>query len=79
LVQEILTTGARRFEEAVRDAQARGDISGSDAALKGRMVWAFYEGTLTRARIDNNPELLHNLFNDILELIGARRPAGVLA
>ena len=72
LVQEIMATGARLFEEAIRDAQASGEVAGTDATLKGRLRWAFYEGTLTRARIENNPDLLRNLHADALELIGAR-------
>ena len=35
------------------------------------MLWAFYAGTLTRARIENNPDLLRTLAADALELIGA--------
>jgi len=72
LVQEIMATGARLFEEAIRDAQASGDVAGKDATVKGRLLWAFYEGTLTRARIENNPDLLRNMHADALELIGAR-------
>jgi TetR/AcrR family transcriptional repressor of nem operon len=72
LVQEILITGARLFEEAVRDGQASGEIEGTNFALKGRLLWGFYEGTLSRARIENNPDLLHNLISDALDLIGAR-------
>ncbi len=72
LVQEILSGVARAFEEAIRDAQAAGEIGGNNPALKARLLWAFYEGTLTRARIENNPELLRHLTADALELIGAR-------
>ena len=36
------------------------------------MLWAFYEGTLTRARIDNDPELVRNLSSDAMALLGAR-------
>jgi TetR/AcrR family transcriptional repressor of nem operon len=71
LVQEILGTGARYFEAAIRDAQAAGELESTNATLKARQLWAFYEGTLTRARIENNPELLRNLCADALELIGA--------
>ena len=74
LVQEIMQTGARLFESAIRDAQAAGDIDGTNAPLKARQLWGFYEGTLTRARIENNPELLHNLCPDALALVGARPP-----
>lgn len=79
LVHEIMATVAGHFENAVRDAQARGEMPGDDAVLKGRMVWAFYEGTLTRARIENNPELLRSLVSDAMELMGARPPLAVVA
>jgi TetR/AcrR family transcriptional repressor of nem operon len=72
LVREILITGAAYFESALRDAQAAGEIDGSDFKLKARQLWAFYEGSLTRARIENNPELLHNLTADAMALMGAR-------
>ncbi|MEJ0000091.1 MAG: hypothetical protein WDO13_13525 [Verrucomicrobiota bacterium] len=71
-MQEILVTGVRNFEAAIRDGQATGEVEGANATLKARQLWAFYEGTLTRARIENNPELLRNLCADALELIGAR-------
>ena len=79
LVQEIMATGARYFEDAIRAAQASGDAVSGDACLKGRLLWAFYEGTLTRARIENNPDLLHNMHSDALELIGARSKLAVVA
>jgi TetR/AcrR family transcriptional repressor of nem operon len=72
LVQEIMTTGATLFEAAIRDAQAAGEIDGANAALKARQLWGFYEGTLTRARIENSPELLHSLCPDALALVGVR-------
>jgi len=79
LVQEILSYGAHYFEDAIRDAQVAGEAEGSNAALKARLLWGFYEGTLTRARIENNPELIRNLSADALELIGARPPLVVVA
>ena len=73
LVQEILGTGATLFEAAIREAQLAGEIDNTDAALKARQLWGFYEGTLTRARIENNPALLHNLVSDALALVGIRQ------
>jgi TetR/AcrR family transcriptional repressor of nem operon len=78
LIQEILSSGPRYFEDAIRDAQASGKAEGNNAALKARLLWGFYEGTLTRARIENNPDLVRNLSSDALELIGAR-PSLVVA
>ncbi len=72
LVKEIMQTGATLFEAAIRDAQANGEIDATNVPLKGRQLWSFYEGTLTRARIENDPELLRNLVADAMALIGAR-------
>jgi TetR/AcrR family transcriptional repressor of nem operon len=72
LIQEILSCGPRYFEEAIRDAQLAGEAEGNNAELKARLVWAYYEGTLTRARIENNPDLIRSMCADALELISAR-------
>ena len=79
LIQEILSSGPHYFEDAIREAQASGEVKGTNAALKARLLWGFYEGTLTRARIENNPELVRNLCSDALELIGARTTLAVVA
>ena len=79
LVLEILTHVAQRFEDAIREAQASGEIDGGNPELQARLLWGFYEGTLTRARIENNPELLRNLSADALELIGARPTLATVA
>ena len=71
LIQNILTRGALYFESAIRDAQALGEIQGNNPALKARQLLAYYEGTLTRARIENDPELVRHLASESLELIGA--------
>jgi TetR/AcrR family transcriptional repressor of nem operon len=71
-VQEILGAGVSFFETSIREAQSAGEIDGGNVALKARQLWSFYEGTLTQARIDNDPELLRNLCSDAMELIGAR-------
>jgi TetR/AcrR family transcriptional repressor of nem operon len=79
LVQEIMSHLARCFEDAIGEAQASGEAEGTDPALKARHLWAFYEGTLTRARIENNPELIRDLSSDALNLIGAHPRLAVVA
>jgi TetR/AcrR family transcriptional repressor of nem operon len=69
LLLEILNHLAKLFEEAIAQAQANGELEGSDPALKTRLLWAFYEGTLTRARIQNDPELLRSLSSDARKLV----------
>jgi TetR/AcrR family transcriptional repressor of nem operon len=78
VIQELLTSGAKFFEDCLRDAGVRGEIERKNIELKARLLWAFYEGTLTRARIENNPELVRNLCSDAMELVGAR-PCASLA
>ena len=75
LIHDILSFGARYFEETLREAAGTGEINGHNVALKARLLWGFYEGTLTRARIENNPDLVRDLSSDALELVGARPPA----
>jgi len=74
LLQDILGYLKFYFEEAIREAQAAGEVEGIDAVQKGRLLWAYYEGTLTRARVENNPDLIRNLSADARELIYASRP-----
>jgi TetR/AcrR family transcriptional repressor of nem operon len=71
-IQEILSVFADHVEQAIREAQATGELEGSNAELKGRFILSFYEGTLTRARIENDPEPIKRLSSDVLELLGAR-------
>ena len=73
-IQAILDVGALNFSEAIRDAQAAGQVSGNNPQLKGRLMWGYYEGTLIRARVENNPQILQNLCSDLIELAGVRVP-----
>jgi len=71
-VHGILRNLAGYFEEAIGEAQARGEIGGGNAALKARALLSYFEGVLTQARIENNPESIRRLSSDALALIGAR-------
>jgi len=77
-IHGILRDMNRYLEEAIAEAQASGEVEGQDPVLKARFLLAYYEGVLTRARIENNPEFLRSLSSDALELIGAR-PAMAIA
>ena len=70
--QEILQSQIRYFESAIRDAQAEGSIPPGDAALKGRSLFALFEGTLGQARIHNDLELLRGLPDAAVSLLGAK-------
>ena len=71
-LRKILDLGPYHFGNAIRDAQALGEVEPGDPALKARALLGFYEGMLTSARIDNNMALIQNLSAKALEAIGAR-------
>ncbi len=70
-VRKILDRNARYFESAIRDAHAQGVINAPDAKFKAQMLIAFFQGSLTRARIENDVWPLRNLARGALELLGA--------
>lgn len=69
-IQEILEGRVKYFESAVRDAHAEGSIHAPDARKKARMLFAFFQGTLTQARILNDLELLREAKWAALDLLG---------
>ncbi len=78
VIAELLTSGLKFFEDCLQDAADRGEIENKNINLKARLLWSFYEGTLTRARIENDPELVRHLCAEAMELLGARPRAQML-
>ena len=71
-IQEILQRYIRYFESAIRDAQAEGSIPAGDAASLARCLYAFFEGSMAQARIQNDLEYLRNLSQNALAMLGAK-------
>lgn len=71
VVKDILDAYLKHMEDAIRDAREEGLISVSDVSAKAKCVFSYFEGALTRARIENNVELLKALYPTTLEIIGA--------
>jgi TetR/AcrR family transcriptional repressor of nem operon len=74
-IQEILDYKRKYFETAIRDAHAAGLIHAPDAASKSRAVFAYYQGLLTQARIQNNLQILREAACGIFEMLGVKEPA----
>lgn len=70
-VNEILARYVKYFESAIRDAHAQGAIAAPDAKGKARLVFAYMQGMMTQARIENNLERLREMKRGVLELLGA--------
>jgi TetR/AcrR family transcriptional regulator, transcriptional repressor for nem operon len=78
-IQAILDYKRKYLESAIRDAHAAGLIHAPDAAAKARMLFAYYEGLLTEARIQNSLEVLREAIPGTFELLGVKEPEAVPA
>lgn len=71
-IQEILDQKRKYLESAIRDAHAQGLINAPDASSKARMLFTYYEGRLTEARIQNDLDLLRDAVRGTYELLGVK-------
>ena len=77
LVQEIMEQCRKYFETAVRDAHAAGLIDAPNAAAKARIVYAYSEGLMTQARIQNDLSVLREMSSGIFEILGVHQASAV--
>lgn len=78
-IQDILDQKRKYLESAIRDAHAAGLIHAPDAAAKARILFAYFQGLLAQARIQNDMNILAEAKTGTLELLGAAQAEKVLA
>lgn len=71
-VKEILAHYHTYIESAIRDAHTQGLVHAPDPAAKARMLFAYSEGLLTQARIVNDVEVLREMAEGVLGILGAK-------
>lgn len=71
-VQEILDYTRTYLESAIRDAHAAGLIDAPDAVSRSRMLYAYYQGLITQARIENRLEVLDDAVRGTFEILGIK-------
>lgn len=71
-IQEIMVHHRKYLESTIRDAHAQGLIHAPDPAAKAEMVFAYYEGLLTHARIQNDLSVLNEIEQGTMSLLGVR-------
>lgn len=69
-IQEILDQYRRYLETAIREAQSAGLVKVSDTARMARIVFMYFEGALTQARIQNDVEQLREVPEAVFEILG---------
>ena len=77
LVRQILDQKRKYLESVIRDAHAAGLIHAPDAIDKARMLFAYFQGLLTQARIENNLDILRDSARGAFELLGVKEQAMV--
>jgi TetR/AcrR family transcriptional regulator, transcriptional repressor for nem operon len=73
-IEEMLSYKRMYLESAIRDAQAAGLIHCPDPAQKARVLYTFYQGLLTEARIRNDLEVLRDAGRGALQILGVAEP-----
>jgi TetR/AcrR family transcriptional repressor of nem operon len=76
-IQEIMVHHRKYLESTIRDAHAQGLIQAPDPAAKAEMVFAYYEGLLTHARIQNDLSVLNEMEEGTMSLLGVKETASV--
>lgn len=71
-IKEILVHYHTYIESAIRDAHVQGLIDAPDPAAKARMIFAYSEGLLTQARILNDVEVLAEMAEGVMGILGAK-------
>lgn len=78
-VQAVMDRYVSYFESAIRDAHAQGLIQAPDAKAKAKILYAYFQGVMTQARIHNCLEVLRGLKAGAFSILGAEVPAAVTA
>lgn len=72
-IQEILEYKRKYLETAIRDAHAAGLVDAPDPACKSRILFAYYQGLQTQARIQNKLDVMKDAIRGTYELLGVKR------
>ena len=72
-IRDLLIRYRRYFESAIRDAVADGEVSVRDPEQTARCLFSLYQGILTQARIEDNPEVVRELVDHLELVLGLHR------
>ena len=75
-VGEIVRQLCRYFESAIRDAAGEGLIKVKDPAAAASALFAYVEGCLTQARIRNDLDVVRQMGENALRMIGVQPVVG---
>lgn len=71
-IQEILEYKRRYLETAIRDAHAAGLVTAPDPVSKSRILFAYFQGLATQARIQNSLDVFKDAITGTYDLLGVK-------
>lgn len=74
-IQRVLKRKRHYFEVAIRDAAEAGQAHVPDVEAAVQAAYSLFEGATARARIQNDPEPIVGMYEQVLRLLGAEQPA----
>ena len=78
-IQEILEYKRKYLESTIREAQAAGLVNAPDPKAKSQILFAYYQGLMTEARIQNRLEVLNDAIAGTYDLLGIKTVEAVSA
>ena len=78
-IDEIMDRKLNYFVSAVRDAAAQGLIETADPVARTKALFSSYQGTVAKARIQNDIELLRDFKHVAMELLGVNQAKAAAA
>src|SRR5579871_725419 len=73
-VREILARYERYYESALRDAAGEGLLRSQDVAPKARSLFAYMEGVLQQARLNDDAQVIKALGKSAFAFLGIEQP-----
>lgn len=78
-VEELIARGTKYVEAAIAEAQREGLLPAADAKQMAQQVYSYVLGSLLRAKIQNDVEVLRNLAPTVMAIVGAQSAHAVVA
>lgn len=68
----LMTRGMKYVESAVADAKREGSVSVADPKAAAKQVYSYVLGTLLRAKIENDVEVIKDIEPTVMAILGAK-------
>jgi TetR/AcrR family transcriptional regulator, transcriptional repressor for nem operon len=76
-IREIVSQKYRYIESAINDAKVAGEIHVTNCGVNARILVAYYEGLLIRARIQDDLEVLREIDNGMLTILELKQNTAI--